>query len=81
MVRGLYRRARLVHADLSEYNIFSHKGMLILFDFGSAVNIAHPNSQEFLVRDITIINRFFSRRGVEVLPLDEALKRVVGHKF
>jgi len=77
----LYRDAGLVHADLSEYNIFSYKGRLILFDFGSAVDVAHPNSREFLIRDITNINRFFSRRGVDVLPLDEALKVVVGREF
>lgn len=81
ITRRLYRRARLVHADLSEYNILKHKGRLILFDFGSAVDIAHPNTEDFLERDITNINRFFSRRGVDVLPLEEALKRVKGNKF
>ena len=69
-------KANLVHADLSEYNIFLHGKKLILFDFGSAVNIAHPNSQEFLARDIYNINRFFSKRGIKVYDLDRAIKMV-----
>ena len=78
MVGRLYRRARLIHADLSEYNIFKYRGRLILFDFGSAVNVAHPMAEEFLLRDLSNINRFFSKRGVEVMPLDDLYRRVAG---
>jgi len=74
-VSKLYR-ANLVHADLSEYNIFLHGKKLILFDFGSAVDIAHPNSQEFLTRDIHNINRFFSKRGIKVYDMDRTIKMV-----
>jgi len=69
-------RAKLVHADLSEYNIFLHGKKLVLFDFGSAVDIAHPNSQEFLVRDISNVNRFFSKKGIKVYDPDRVLKMV-----
>lgn len=81
MIRKLYRNARLVHADLSEYNIFKYQKQLILFDFGAAVDLAHPNAEDFLIRDITNINRFFSKRDVDVLSLEETLKRVKGNKF
>ena len=74
-VSKLYK-ANLVHADLSQYNIFLHGKKLILFDFGSAVDIAHPNSQEFLARDIYNVNRFFSKRGIKVYDLDRAIKMV-----
>ena len=74
-VAKLYK-AKLVHADLSDYNIFLHGKKIILFDFGSAVHIAHPNSQEFLVRDISNVNRFFSKRGIKVYDLDRAIKMV-----
>ncbi len=69
-------RANLVHADLSEYNIFLHGKKVILFDFGSAVHIAHPNSQRFLARDIYNVNRFFGKRGIKVYDLDRAIKEV-----
>jgi|TARA_Y100000294_G_scaffold12704_1_gene11529 RIO kinase 1 len=78
MMQKLYRDAGLVHADLSEYNIFKFKRQLILFDFGSAVYCSHPNAEEFLVRDITNINRFFVRRNVDILSLEDSLKLVKG---
>jgi RIO kinase 1 len=78
MMRKLYRDVGLVHADLSEYNIFKFKRRLILFDFGAAVSSSHPRAEEFLVRDITNINRFFSRRDVDVLSLEDSLKLVKG---
>jgi RIO kinase 1 len=49
---------------------------LIIFDFGSAVDIMHPNAEDFLIRDITNINRFFSKRHIDTFPLDESLKMV-----
>jgi RIO kinase 1 len=61
----LYRKAELVHADLSEYNICRSDRGITLFDFGSAVDIKHPNSKQFLVRDVININRFFEKRGVK----------------
>ena len=44
MVKKLYRKAGLVHADLSEYNIFKFGGEDVLFDMGSAVLTTHPES-------------------------------------
>ena len=78
-VSKLYQEAQLVHADLSEYNIFKRaNGKIILFDFGSSVNIKQPNSGQFLKRDIANINRFFKKRGVKVLDVDSAIRKVTG---
>ncbi len=74
-VAKLYK-AELVHADLSEYNVFLYKNKLMLFDFGSAVNIAHPNAEQFLIRDISNINRFFSKKGIDVYEQEKAMKVV-----
>lgn len=77
----LYQKARLVHADLSEYNIFKTEGgKIMLFDFGSAVDVQHPHSEEFLVRDIVNINRFFEKRGVQVLDVAQVVERISGIK-
>src|ERR687886_47680 len=74
---NLYQKAQLVHADLSEYNIFKcPKGRIILFDFGSSVNIKQPNSRQFLTRDIANINTFFTKHGVKVLDLESAINKV-----
>lgn len=76
LIDKLYNNANLVHADLSEYNIFKYGKRLILFDFGSAVDVRHPLSKEFLIRDIKNINRFFIKRGLRVEPVDDLLKKV-----
>jgi RIO kinase 1 len=78
-VSGLYRKAELVHADLSEYNIFKcENGRIILFDFGSSVDIKQPNSRQFLKRDIDNINRFFRKHGVKVLDEELAIRKITG---
>lgn len=66
ILENLYKKAHLVHGDFSEYNIFKTENGLILFDLGSAVDLRHPNSKEFLKRDISNISRFFSKRGIKV---------------
>lgn len=57
----LYHDARLVHADLSEYNILCSSGHAVLIDFGQAVDITHPRSQEFLEHDVTTIVNWFEK--------------------
>ncbi len=78
-VKQLYRKAGLVHADLSEYNIMIWKGKPILFDVSQAVSREHPMAREFLRRDLENINRYFKRLGVAVSPLEELLKKVAGN--
>ena len=74
----LYQKARLVHADLSEYNIFKTPLGIMLFDFGSAIDIQHPNSKQFLVRDVMNINRFFEKRGIDVLNIAQVVEKIRG---
>ena len=73
----LYQKANLVHADLSEYNVFKNpKGEIMLLDFGSAVDIRHPHSKQFLVRDVGNINRFFTKRGIDVIDTDLLIEKI-----
>ena len=74
----LYQKAKLVHADLSEYNIFKTGLGIMLFDFGSAIDIQQPNSKQFLFRDVSNINRFFEKRGIEVLPTAQVIEKIRG---
>jgi RIO kinase 1 len=62
----LYAKARLVHADLSEYNIMVRGEELVLIDFGSAVDANHPMAVDFLYRDVRNVFAFFSRIGLDV---------------
>ena len=61
----LYVKARLVHADLSEYNVMVKGGELVVIDFGSAVDVGHPRALEFLKRDIRNIFAFFAELNVD----------------
>jgi RIO kinase 1 len=76
-IKKLYRDARLVHADLSEYNVFKFKGERIIFDFGSAVITSHPNAETFLRRDVENMVRFFRRRGISYLETEQIVEEVV----
>lgn len=78
-LRHLYRKAELVHGDLSEYNIMVWRGRLVLFDVSQAVPLSHPLADSLLKRDLKNINRYFSRLDVKVLSTDECYKKVTGH--
>lgn len=71
LIKRLYKEAKLVHGDLSEFNIFKTEAGLILFDLASGVDIQHPNAQEFLKRDINNISKFFVKRGLTVVNPDD----------
>jgi RIO kinase 1 len=75
----LYRKAELVHGDLSEYNIMIWKGKAVLFDMSQAVPLVHPMADDLLHRDLTNLNKYFSRLGVKVPSVDECYRRVTGH--
>ncbi len=78
MIRRLYKEADLVHADLSEYNIFKPAPKeRVLFDMGSAVLSSHPESKELLLRDITNIVSFFKKRGVYEKAPEKILETVL----
>ena len=77
ILKDMYKKAKLVHGDYSEYNIFKTEKGLVVFDLGSGVDIRHPNAQEFLKRDINNIGRFFNKRGVAVEDSEKILGDIV----
>lgn len=75
-VKKLYQKAKLVHADLSEYNVMIWRGKPILFDFSQAVPLKHPMADRFLHRDLENLYRYFRRLNVDVLSVEEMYRRV-----
>uniref|UniRef100_A0A1E1X4L5 Serine/threonine-protein kinase RIO1 n=1 Tax=Amblyomma aureolatum TaxID=187763 RepID=A0A1E1X4L5_9ACAR len=69
MMRRLYCDCRLVHADLSEYNLLYHEGKIIIIDVSQSVEHDHPNALEFLRKDCTNITDFFGRRDVKTMSV------------
>ncbi|CAI7638287.1 unnamed protein product [Penicillium crustosum] len=67
-MRVMYQTCRLVHADLSEYNILYHKERLYIIDVSQSVEHDHPRSLEFLRMDIKNVSDFFRRKNILILP-------------
>lgn len=77
-VRKLYQKARLIHGDLSEYNIMLVDSTPVLFDFAQAVPPEHPMARAFLERDLIHLNEYFAKIGVSVPSLDRLTSWVIG---
>ena len=91
-VSRLYNQARLVHADLSEYNIMvvptdlvenkndqlksGETVQAVLIDFGQAVDRRHPDAHALLLRDISRVCNFFRRQGINVPSEDEVVRSI-----
>jgi RIO kinase 1 len=64
-MRLLYQKAKLVHGDLSEYNVLLYEDEPVIIDMGQAVMLDHPMSREFLARDVKNVVRYFKKLGVD----------------
>ncbi|KAH6668943.1 RIO1 family-domain-containing protein [Halenospora varia] len=67
LMRRMYQTCKLVHADLSEYNVLYHQKKLFIIDVSQSVEHDHPRSLEFLRMDIKNVSDFFRRKNVSVL--------------
>ncbi|MFX1368664.1 MAG: serine protein kinase RIO [Promethearchaeota archaeon] len=71
-----YKKAELVHADLSEYNILWAGGPVFI-DVSQAVLKTHEHASRYLYRDIQNISNFFSKLGVESEDPKEITKYIL----
>lgn len=70
-IKTLYEKGRMVHADLSEFNILM-KGYVerefeiepVIIDMGQSLLVNHPHADEFLLRDVRNIIIFFNKLGL-----------------
>ncbi len=76
-VKLLYQDAKLIHADLSEFNIM-YTNEPVIIDISQGVVLAHPNAREFLIRDLKNLLRFFSSFNIKLPSLNEAYNFVTG---
>jgi RIO kinase 1 len=67
IMRRLYQVCKLVHADLSEYNILYNDNKLYIIDVSQSVEHDHPRALEFLRMDIKNVGDYFRRQGVDTL--------------
>ncbi|KAL7734875.1 hypothetical protein ACLKA6_011152 [Drosophila palustris] len=67
----MYNQCRLVHADLSEFNILYQDGQLVIIDVSQSVEHDHPHAFDFLRKDCTNISEFFRKKSVATMTVKE----------
>lgn len=80
-VRKMYQECKLVHADLSEYNILYHDSHLYIIDVSQSVEHDHPHAFDFLRNDVKNIEEYFGRRGMATLGLRRCFEFVTREAF
>jgi RIO kinase 1 len=76
-IRKLFHQCKLVHADLSEYNVLYHEGHLYIIDVSQSVEHDHPSAFDFLRGDIKNVEDYFSKMGVRCLGLRRCFEFIV----
>ncbi len=81
-VKILYRDAKLVHGDLSAYNILYNKDTdeFFIIDVSQSVLEDHPKADEFLLRDLNNLNNYFAGIGVNTIELNKLYKWIRGEE-
>lgn len=64
-VSKMYKKAEMVHADLSAFNILMYRNRPYLIDLGQGVLLEHPNALEFLKRDILNLVTYFKKYNIK----------------
>ncbi len=62
-MKNLWEEEKLVHGDLSEYNILVESDKLVWIDFSQGVHKTHPEAEQLLKRDVKNIVNFFNSQG------------------
>jgi RIO kinase 1 len=74
--RRMVENAKLVHGDLSPFNVLVHDGHPVIIDVGQVIPTTHPQARALLERDASNFARYFRRLGLDTTP--EMLFRAMG---
>lgn len=76
-IKDLYQKESLVHSDLSKFNILNQRGKPVIIDWSAGVLRSHPQSSEFLKRDIKNIFNWFRDLGIETGKAEDFFEEVI----
>ncbi|CAH1111522.1 unnamed protein product [Psylliodes chrysocephalus] len=71
MMWKMYNKCKLVHADLSEFNMLYQNGQLFIIDVSQSVEHDHPHALDFLRKDCTNITDYFKKKDVATLNIKQ----------
>lgn len=71
MMWKMYNKCKLVHADLSEFNMLYLSGEIYIIDVSQSVEHDHPHALEFLRKDCTNITDYFRKKDVATLSVKQ----------
>nr|CDJ88657.1 unnamed protein product [Haemonchus contortus] len=77
IMNRMYRDCRLVHGDLSEFNLLLSEGKVYVIDVSQSMDLSHPRNLHFLIRDIENVLAFFQRLDIPELPTPVALFNMI----
>lgn len=73
-IRNLYK-GKLVHGDLSGFNILNNNGTLVFIDFSQSTVTDNPEAEELLERDVENICTLFRKYGFDA-DKQQTLKKI-----
>lgn len=71
MMWAMFNKCKLVHADLSEFNLLYHEGKIVVIDVSQSVEHDHPHALDFLRKDCINITDFFAKKDVATMKIYE----------
>lgn len=71
----LWKKAKLVHGDLSAFNILNHNQKPLFIDFSQSSPTNSPNAKDLLRRDLTNIASFFKKLGV-IIDVEKEFEKI-----
>merc|ERR1719456_1523875 len=77
----MFQECRLVHGDLSEYNMLYHNGEAYLIDVSQSVEHEHPRAMQFLKRDCLNVRNFFRKHCESTLPVRTLFEFITEEKL
>lgn len=75
-MKKMYQNARLVHGDLSIFNILNHNEKPVIIDVSQSVVVDHPISRDLLDRDIENLLKDFKKFGASA-SFEDVKKEII----
>ncbi len=71
MMRKLFNDCKLVHSDLSEFNLLYNDSKLYVIDVSQSVESDHPMALDFLRKDCFNVNEYFRKKSIPTMTTRE----------